>query len=74
MATLKALIPMVAVVARCCRAGYRARFFRGHRYPSPWCFISPRPTVIATAAIVMGLKLIGPRRDSAGLLFTVLVQ
>ncbi|HOE01247.1 MAG TPA: MFS transporter [Kiritimatiellia bacterium] len=74
VATL-ALIPMVAVAGSVLSGWVSDRFFRGHRYPVAMVLYFTEAVVIATAAIVMGLKLIGPTPAGIllGCLFLVLI-
>jgi MFS transporter, OPA family, glycerol-3-phosphate transporter len=70
-----ALIPMVAVAGSVLSGWVSDRFFRGHRYPVAMVLYYGEACVIATAATVMALKLIGPTPAGIllGCLFLVLI-
>lgn len=74
IATL-ALIPMVAVGGSVLSGWVSDRFFKGHRYPVAMVLYYAESVVIACAAIVMGLNLIGPTAGGIilGCLFLVLI-
>jgi MFS transporter, OPA family, glycerol-3-phosphate transporter len=70
-----ALVPMVAVAGSVLSGWVSDRFFRGHRYPVAMFLYFLESVVIATAATVMALKLIGPSAGGIllGCLFLVLI-
>jgi MFS transporter, OPA family, glycerol-3-phosphate transporter len=70
-----ALIPMVAVAGSVLSGWVSDRFFRGNRYPVAMVLYYGEACVIATAATVMALKLIGPTAGGIilGCLFLVLI-
>lgn len=70
-----ALIPMVAVAGSVVSGWISDRFFHGHRYPVAMFLYFMESVVIATAATVMALHLIGPTHVGIllGCLFLVLI-
>lgn len=74
VATL-ALVPMVAVAGSVFSGWISDRFFHGHRYPVAMVLYFVESVVIATAATVMALHLIGPTAGGIllGCLFLVLI-
>lgn len=74
IATL-ALIPMVAVGGSVLSGWVSDRFFKGHRYPVAMVLYYAEAVVIAVAAVVMSLNLIGPSTSGVllGCLFLVLI-
>ena len=70
-----ALIPMVAVAGSVLSGWVSDRFFRGNRYPVAMVLYYGEACVIAIAATVMALKLIGPTPAGIllGCLFLVLI-
>lgn len=70
-----ALIPMVAVAGSVLSGWVSDRFFRGNRYPVAMVLYYTEACVIATAATVMALKLIGPTPAGIilGCLFLILI-
>ncbi len=70
-----ALIPIVAVAGSVLSGWVSDRFFRGHRYPVAMILYYGEACVIATAATVMALHLIGPTAGGVllGCLFLVLI-
>ncbi len=70
-----ALIPMVAVAGSVFSGWVSDRFFHGHRYPVAMFLYFMESVVIATAAVVMSLHLIGPSAGGIllGCLFLVLI-
>lgn len=74
VATL-ALIPMIAVAGSVFSGWVSDRFFRGHRYPVAMFLYYMESVVIATAAVVMAYKFIGPSAGGIllGCLFLLLI-
>ena len=70
-----ALIPMVAVAGSVFSGWISDRFFHGHRYPVAMFLYFMESVVIAVAAVVMSLHLIGPSAGGIllGCLFLVLI-
>ncbi len=70
-----ALIPMVAVAGSVVSGWISDRFFHGHRYPVAMFLYFMESVVIATAAVVMAFKFIGPTAGGIllGCLFLVLI-
>ncbi len=70
-----ALIPIVAVAGSVLSGWVSDRFFRGHRYPVAMALYFMESVVIATAATVLALGLVGPTTGGIllGCLFLVLI-
>ena len=70
-----ALIPLVAVAGSVLSGWVSDRFFRGHRYPVAMVLYFMESIVIATAATVLALGMVGPTTGGIllGCLFLVLI-
>jgi OPA family glycerol-3-phosphate transporter-like MFS transporter len=70
-----ALIPLVAVAGSVLSGWVSDRFFRGHRYPVAMVLYFMESVVIATAAVVLALGMVGPTTGGIllGCLFLVLI-